>query len=71
MASGGMRQCIQDITPYLLFLIFISTLGPLQFGFHLVCNIITFMLMTEISAEHIAYIHTCRLILSITSSNNS
>ncbi|KAF7892457.1 uncharacterized protein EAF01_010537 [Botrytis porri] len=35
MASGGMRQCIQDITPYLLFLIFISTLGPLQFGFHL------------------------------------
>ncbi|KAF7874372.1 hypothetical protein EAF04_003043 [Stromatinia cepivora] len=35
MASGGMRQCIQDITPYLIFLIFISTLGPLQFGFHL------------------------------------
>ncbi|KAI9643869.1 Bifunctional purine biosynthesis protein PurH [Ciborinia camelliae] len=35
MASGGMRQCIQDITPYLLLLIFISTLGPLQFGFHL------------------------------------
>lgn len=39
MASGGMRQCIKDITPYLLLLIFISTLGPLQFGFHLVCDI--------------------------------
>ncbi|QSZ33008.1 hypothetical protein DSL72_002593 [Monilinia vaccinii-corymbosi] len=35
MPSGGMRQCIQDITLYLLLLIFISTLGPLQFGFHL------------------------------------
>ncbi|PQE07848.1 hypothetical protein CJF32_00002963 [Rutstroemia sp. NJR-2017a WRK4] len=35
MASAGVRQCLQDITPYLLLLIFISTLGPLQFGFHL------------------------------------
>ncbi|RAL61398.1 hypothetical protein DID88_009531 [Monilinia fructigena] len=35
MTSGGMRQCIQDVTPYLLLLIFLSTLGPLQFGFHL------------------------------------
>ncbi|ESZ98195.1 hypothetical protein SBOR_1423 [Sclerotinia borealis F-4128] len=35
MASGGIKQCIQDITPYLLLLVFISTLGPLQFGFHL------------------------------------
>jgi len=30
-----MRQCIRDVTFYLVFLIFISTLGPLQFGFHL------------------------------------
>ncbi|KAH8687978.1 general substrate transporter [Tricladium varicosporioides] len=35
MASAGMRQCIRDVTLYLVFLIFISTLGPLQFGFHL------------------------------------
>ncbi|TVY93881.1 putative metabolite transport protein [Lachnellula willkommii] len=35
MASGGVRQCIRDVTLYLVFLIFISTLGPLQFGFHL------------------------------------
>ncbi|KAH8601742.1 general substrate transporter [Bisporella sp. PMI_857] len=35
MASGGVKQCVRDVTPYLLFLIFVSTLGPLQFGFHL------------------------------------
>ncbi|KAK2629129.1 hypothetical protein QTJ16_002232 [Diplocarpon rosae] len=35
MASGGVRQCIHDVTPYLVYLIFISTLGPLQFGYHL------------------------------------
>lgn len=28
-----------DITPYLLYLLAISTLGPLQFGFHLVSHI--------------------------------
>jgi hypothetical protein len=25
------------LTPYLLFLVFVTTLGPLQFGYHLVC----------------------------------
>jgi hypothetical protein len=27
---------IKSITPYLLFLTFVTTLGPLQFGYHLV-----------------------------------
>ncbi|RDW82895.1 hypothetical protein BP5796_04386 [Coleophoma crateriformis] len=35
MASTGLRQCVRDVTPYLLLLILVSTLGPLQFGFHL------------------------------------
>ncbi|KAI6709956.1 hypothetical protein JHW43_007538 [Diplocarpon mali] len=33
--ASGVRQCIRDITPYLVYLVFISTLGPLQFGYHL------------------------------------
>lgn len=36
MAPSGVRQCIRDVTVYLIFIIFFSTLGPLQFGFHLV-----------------------------------
>jgi len=39
MASGGVRQCIRDVTPYLLYLMLVATLGPLQFGFHLVCHL--------------------------------
>lgn len=35
MPSSGVRQCIRDVTLYLVYLIFIPTLGPLQFGFHL------------------------------------
>ncbi|KAH7395961.1 general substrate transporter [Cadophora sp. MPI-SDFR-AT-0126] len=35
MASAGVRQCVRDVTLYLVYLIFISTLGPLQFGYHL------------------------------------
>ncbi|TAQ86036.1 hypothetical protein B7494_g5648 [Chlorociboria aeruginascens] len=35
MASAGVRQCIHDVTLHLILLILISTLGPLQFGFHL------------------------------------
>lgn len=34
--ASGLRQCMRDVSPYLLLLIAISTLGPLQFGFHLV-----------------------------------
>ncbi|KAI1101593.1 general substrate transporter [Jackrogersella minutella] len=34
-ASSGLRQCIRDVSPYLILLVTISTLGPLQFGFHL------------------------------------
>lgn len=34
MASGSTRS---SITPYLLYLVFVATLGPLQFGYHLVC----------------------------------
>lgn len=36
MAGHGIRQCLNDITAYLILLIVISTLGSLQFGFHLV-----------------------------------
>ncbi|KAL0942902.1 MFS glucose [Colletotrichum truncatum] len=35
MAPAGLRQCMHDVSPYLLVLIAVSTLGPLQFGFHL------------------------------------
>ncbi|KAI1632643.1 general substrate transporter [Biscogniauxia mediterranea] len=35
MAPSGLRQCIRDVSPYLILLLTISTLGPLQFGFHL------------------------------------
>jgi len=35
MGSGGVAQCIRDVTLYLVFLIAVSTLGPLQYGFHL------------------------------------
>ena len=31
-----MPQFIRDVTLYLVYLIFVTTLGPLQFGFHLV-----------------------------------
>ncbi|KAI1407107.1 general substrate transporter [Hypoxylon sp. FL1857] len=34
-SSSGLRQCIRDVSPYLVLLVAISTLGPLQFGFHL------------------------------------
>ncbi|KAI0179403.1 general substrate transporter [Hypoxylon sp. FL1284] len=34
-SSSGLRQCVRDVSPYLILLIAISTLGPLQFGFHL------------------------------------
>ena len=36
MASGGTRQRFRDVTPYLLYLVIVAALGPLQFGFHLV-----------------------------------
>lgn len=35
MAPPGLRKCTRDVTFYLLFLITISTLGSLQFGYHL------------------------------------
>ncbi|KAI8630048.1 general substrate transporter [Xylariaceae sp. FL1651] len=35
MTTTTLRQCIRDVSPFLLLLIIISTLGPLQFGFHL------------------------------------
>ncbi|KAI4862610.1 general substrate transporter [Hypoxylon rubiginosum] len=34
-SSSGLRQCVRDVSPYLILLVVISTLGPLQFGFHL------------------------------------
>lgn len=34
--ASGLRQCMRDVSPYLLLLIAISTFGPLQFGLHLV-----------------------------------
>ncbi|KFX88294.1 hypothetical protein V490_07734 [Pseudogymnoascus sp. VKM F-3557] len=35
MASPGIRQCVKNLTPYLVFMMSIITLGPLLFGFHL------------------------------------
>ncbi|KAI0411921.1 general substrate transporter [Xylaria grammica] len=35
MPTTTLRQCVRDISPFLLLLVLISTLGPLQFGFHL------------------------------------
>ncbi|KAI0017419.1 general substrate transporter [Xylariomycetidae sp. FL0641] len=35
MAPNALRQCIRDVSPYLIFLVAVSTLGPLQYGFHL------------------------------------
>ncbi|KFA52145.1 hypothetical protein S40293_00567 [Stachybotrys chartarum IBT 40293] len=35
MAGQGMREAFRDITLYLIILIVVSTLGPLQFGLHL------------------------------------
>ncbi|ELR04524.1 hypothetical protein GMDG_06819 [Pseudogymnoascus destructans 20631-21] len=38
MASSGlsgMRKCVRNLTPYLVFMMSIITLGPLLFGFHL------------------------------------
>lgn len=34
--SSGLRQWTRDVSPYLIFLIAVSTLGSLQFGIHLV-----------------------------------
>jgi hypothetical protein len=34
--AAAMAFGLRDVTPYLLLLMLISTLGPLQFGFHLV-----------------------------------
>lgn len=41
MAGRGMRQCLRDITAYLVLVIAIATLGSLQFGFHLVSPVVT------------------------------
>ncbi|KAI0871522.1 general substrate transporter [Hypoxylon argillaceum] len=35
MATTTLRQYMRDVSPYLLLLVTISTLGPLQFGYHL------------------------------------
>ncbi|KAI0440424.1 general substrate transporter [Xylaria telfairii] len=35
MATPTLRQYMRDVSPFLLLLVSISTLGPLQFGFHL------------------------------------
>lgn len=32
---GGLGA--RDVTPFLVILIFVATLGPFQFGYHLVC----------------------------------
>ncbi|RYP40448.1 hypothetical protein DL767_001684 [Monosporascus sp. MG133] len=35
MPSSGLKQLAGDASAYLILLVFVSTLGPLQFGFHL------------------------------------
>lgn len=42
MTSAGVRQVIRDVTFPLVLFILISTLGPLQFGYHLVGFLLTF-----------------------------
>ena len=36
MSLARVQPCLRNITPYLAFLIIVVSLGPLQFGFHLV-----------------------------------
>lgn len=36
VTMAGLRQCLHDVTPYLILLVTVSTLGSLQFGIHLV-----------------------------------
>jgi hypothetical protein len=38
MADNLLRQSIRSVSLHLLALIAITTLGPLQFGYHLVCS---------------------------------
>lgn len=40
MARGQLatRSLLRDTTAYLCFLLLVTTVGPLQFGFHLVCD---------------------------------
>ena len=35
-SSEGLQRIARDVSTYLILLILVSTLGPLQFGFHLV-----------------------------------
>lgn len=37
MPPGDGGWGARDVSPFLLILIFITTLGPFQFGYHLVC----------------------------------
>ena len=37
-AEDSKGSFFRDITAYLLFLMLVSTLGPLQFGYHIVRN---------------------------------
>jgi len=34
---SSLRSSVQELTGYFLYLLLVSTLGPLLFGFHLVC----------------------------------
>lgn len=36
MADTEVRQSLRNTTLHLIFLVFVSTLGPLQFGYHIV-----------------------------------
>lgn len=36
MPASGPGQLARHVSPFLILLIFISTLGPFQFGYHLV-----------------------------------
>ena len=64
MTSLRARPCLHGITPYLIFLIAVFALGPLQFGFHLVSTRRCFQRMgtdtsqAELNAPHDAI--TCK-----------
>lgn len=36
MATSGDYSWMRNITPYLVFIVFVTTIGPLQFGYHMV-----------------------------------
>lgn len=52
MAGPGVRRCLGYVTAYLLLLVAVSALGPLQFGLHLVSRRPSLHLVHEPPTTH-------------------